>query len=180
MGSKIAFKDAVIPFTDDLTYYAVLLTQNKEQAEDLVQDCLLNAYEGWNKFVYVDDVSCKNWIITILKNNFINRHRINQIRHQAVTMYSNEIRNQIMPDQMSCQGPEAIAMSKTLDYEIGQAFDILPEKLKLVTILFIINGYSYKEIGRVTGLCINTVKSRIRRGKENLRKKLRYLKGRCK
>lgn len=176
MGSKIAFEKAVMPLIKDLNYFALMLTKNnKEQAEDLVQDCLLSAYEGWDKFVYVDEASCKNWITTILKNNFINKHRVNAIRNQALFLYSDEIRRQVMPDKLSSQGPEAITMSKDITHEIEQAFNILPEKLKLVTILSIVNGYSYKEIGSLTGLCVNTTKSRIRRGREYLQGKLEHL-----
>lgn len=177
MGSKIAFEKAVIPLTDDLNYFALMLTKNdKEQAEDLVQDCLLSAYEGWDNFVYVDEIACKNWITTILKNNFINKHRVNAVRTQALFFYSDEIRRQIMPDKIESQGPEAITMSQDLINEIEQAFNILPEKLKLVTILSVLNEYSYKDIAKLTGLCVNTIKSRIRRGRERLRGRLAHLK----
>ena len=74
--TQIEFTHKLISLHDNLHYYANMLTSNREEAKDLIQDTYLKALANRDKFA--DDTNLKAWTYTIMKNTFINNYRRNQ------------------------------------------------------------------------------------------------------
>lgn len=74
--TAIEFNHRLISLHDNLSYFANTLTNDREEAKDLIQDTCLKALTHKDKFA--DDTNLKAWTYTIMKNTFINNYRRNQ------------------------------------------------------------------------------------------------------
>jgi len=136
----------------DLAARAMNLTHDKTNAEDLLQETLMRSYENLHQ--YRDDRNFKGWMLTIMRNAFINNYRKNKLR-----------RTLEMPDVIYGEIGEATTMNETangsiLCEELTQFVSNLPDVFRIP---FEMNhtGYRYKEIAKATNVPLGTVKSRI-------------------
>ena len=77
-----SFDDEALPHLDALYRVALRLTADPTLAEDLVQDTMLKAYRSWRQ--YRPGTNAKGWLLTILRNTFINDYR--RRKHEPVAM----------------------------------------------------------------------------------------------
>ena len=77
-----SFDAEALPHLDALYRVALRLTADPTQAEDLVQDTMLKAYRSWRQ--YRPGTNAKGWLLTILRNTFINDYRRRKIEHERV------------------------------------------------------------------------------------------------
>ncbi|MDE6679892.1 MAG: RNA polymerase sigma factor, partial [Muribaculaceae bacterium] len=73
MSSKKTFKSSVLSIQGNLMSFAMKLTLNREEAQDLVQDTTLKALNNEEK--YAENTNFKGWMLTIMRNIFINNYR---------------------------------------------------------------------------------------------------------
>lgn len=73
MNNKPTFKNSVLGIQSNLMSFAMKLTLNKDEAYDLVQDTTLKALDNEEKFA--EDTNFKGWMLTIMRNIFINNYR---------------------------------------------------------------------------------------------------------
>ncbi len=145
------FNFGLISLEDNLEKFALSLTMNKEDANDLRQETYLKALNNRDKFK--DHVNFKAWIFTIMKNIFINDYRRSRIKQKyndssKADFIFNEKVDQLAPDS-------ALNMK-----EMNKKIDRLDEHFKKPFKMFL-SGYKYKEIADRLGINIGTVKSRI-------------------
>ena len=88
MSSKSTFKTSVLGMQSNLLSFALKLTLNKDEAQDLVQDTTLKALNNEEKFV--DNANFKGWMLTIMRNIFINNYRKN-VRENTVIDTSEDL-----------------------------------------------------------------------------------------
>ena len=140
-------------FYADLKKYAISLTYNQEDANDLVQDTYLKImqYEDYFK----DGTNLKAWCYTIMKNTFINQYRRNQ-KYKLVFDSTDDLSYW----ENSVSSPSDAADVNYSVSEINKQFQKLPEEKRKPLEMFI-DGYKYKEIADEMNLSIGTVKSRI-------------------
>ena len=163
MNNKPTFKNSVLGIQSNLMSFAMKLTLNKDEAYDLVQDTTLKALDNEEKFA--EDTNFKGWMLTIMRNIFINNYRKtsreNTMADATVELY--HITNatdssQSTPDGAhTCNEISALIASFPADYR--EPFNMH------------IAGYKYEEIAEKLGMPLGTVKARI----FNTRKKLREL-----
>lgn len=79
---QIAFNDEILPHLDSLYNFALRLTTDQSDAEDLVQDTIVKAFRFFNS--YEKGTNAKAWLFRILKNSFINNYRKNLKKPQSV------------------------------------------------------------------------------------------------
>ncbi len=169
------FEAAVLPLRDELRKAALKLTHSLERAEDLVQETLLHAFRGFAQFK--QGTNLKAWLMRIMFNLFISHYRHQQRTVQTVSLeglleeleLAEENSDLLLDEAVS---PEEIVMAKVMDDEVAKALEQLPEPFREVVILCDIEGLSYAEVAQALGIPVGTVRSRLSRARETLRRLL--------
>jgi RNA polymerase sigma-70 factor, ECF subfamily len=157
------FKTIMMPHTDVLFNYALYLTNNREQASDLLQETYLKAFRFFDKFE--PGTNAKAWLYRIMKNTFINDYRRTHRQPEIV-----EFDEQISPYQMT-EGMNDLRdkmESGMFDDEMAEAIASLPEKFKSVVVLRDIEDMPYDEIAAILSIPVGTVRSRLHRARSIL------------
>jgi len=169
------FEAVVLPLRDELRKVALKLTQSLENAEDLVQETLVRAYQGFAQFRR--GTNLKAWLMKIMLNLFISHYR-----HQRRTVPTVSLEGLLEELELAEENidllldeaisPEEIVMAKVMDEEVANALEQLPEPFREVVILCDIEGLSYAEAAQALGIPVGTVRSRLSRARETLRRLL--------
>lgn len=133
--------------------FAYSLTLNREDADDLLQDTSLRVLDNQEKFK--EDTNFKGWVLTVMKNIFINNYR-KIVRNQTIIDQTEELYHLNIPQNSGIPSPDSMC---TMD-ELMDGIDQLPVDLKKPFRMHV-DGYKYAEIANDMHLPIGTVKSRI-------------------
>ncbi|MGI8984728.1 MAG: sigma-70 family RNA polymerase sigma factor [Acidimicrobiales bacterium] len=142
---------------------AYRLTGNSDDAQDLVQDVLLKVRKGLETY---RPGSLEGWLSRITTNTFLDETR--RRRRRPVDLLPEG------PDRVLPAGPAAdVALAaEVLPDDLQEALGRLPEEYRAAVVLCDVIGLSYQEIGDALGVPVGTVRSRIHRGRAQLRKAL--------
>ncbi len=156
----------------DLLYnYALRMTGNPADADDLVQETYLKAFRFWDK--YEKGTNIRAWLFRIMKNSYINVYR--KESREPDTVDYDEIKNFYNPikdDSADKNDLEEQLFGNLLTDETVKALETLPADFRTVVILSDIEGLTYEEIADFVEIPIGTVRSRLHRGRKILRGKL--------
>lgn len=150
--------EMVEPMIPALRRYARALVRDREEADDLVQDCLERAITRWHQ--RRTDGSVRAWMFTMLHNLAINRLRRDQRRGRHVS---------IEADEAPLPGVAAAQEDGLHHHDLMAALDTLPEDQRQVLLLIALEEMSYAQAAAITGVPLGTVMSRLSRGRERLR-----------
>jgi len=141
-----------------LRRYAAALLRNREEADDLVHDCLVRALDKLH--TRRDDADIRAWLFAIMHNLFISQLRRAKARPAGDPLdESHEATMSVRPDQES-----------SLQWrDLLRALNRLPVEQRTVILLISVEDLSYAEAANVLGIPIGTVMSRLARGRERLR-----------
>jgi len=151
----------LVQLQDQLFYYALQLTEDREDALDLVQETSFKALKNRNRLHNNEHI--RAWLYTILKNTYINYLRSSHYRQ--LTYDGEELNNYISPND----GPNGTPYEQLERKELHEIIGMLPGAYEKPIKMFL-SGYSYKEISKQMNIPIGTVKSRIHLGKKQIRK----------
>ena len=162
IGNPELFAGDLVNMQEQLFYYALQLTEDREDALDLVQETSYKALK--NRTRLHNDDHIRAWLYTILKNTYINYLRSS---HYRQLVHDTEELNQYSAQNgdQSESLPDELLMKK----ELHEIIKLLPGVYGKPIYMFL-TGYSYKEISRQMDIPIGTVKSRIHLGKKQIRK----------
>jgi RNA polymerase sigma-70 factor, ECF subfamily len=164
------FESAVIPLLEPLYRQALRLTSNRVDAEDLVQETVLNAYAGLRAFE--PGTNLKAWLRRIMVNTYISNYR-RQKRRPAQYLTGEITDRQLVSSAPSVPGVLRSAEDQVLemlpDPYLKAAMMLLPEQFRIAVYFADIAGYSYKEIAAMMDTQQGTVSSRLNRGRKQLR-----------
>jgi RNA polymerase sigma-70 factor (ECF subfamily) len=153
---------------------AYRMTGNHADAEDLAQEAFVRAYRFFGR--YRRDWPFDNWLYKIMTNLFVdNLRRKPKARIQSLDQpldfggKSDDIYIEV-PDSTS--NPERLMLSTELDGHIQDALDSLPADFRMTVILSDIEGLSYEEVSEAMKCSLGTVRSRLHRGRKQLRSKI--------
>lgn len=148
-----------------LKHFALQLTRNEEDANDLVQETMLKAFTYREKFM--DDTNLKGWLYTIMKNSFINNYRRIVKRNTFIDSTENNYYLDSSSNVTENQGE-----TKFLRKDLEHAIKSLSDDLKITFELNML-GFKYHEIAEELNIPIGTVKTRIFVAKRKLRDRLK-------
>ena len=158
------FNELVTNEEAPLKGFALKLTQDMEDAEDLVQDTMLKAFTNRDKFA--EGTNLKGWLYTIMKNIFINKYR----RAMKSRIFSDDTEGQYYINSATNStrndGEGALVMQ-----DITRAIDELSVKLR-TPFMMSFTGYKYEEIANKLQIPLGTVKVRIHNARKELMVKL--------
>src|SRR5713226_5474760 len=168
-----AFESEALSYIDALYRTGLRMTRSEADAEDLVQETYIRALRF--RAQYTPGTNLKAWLFRILTNTFINQYRRRQARPQTTELDDVEeatlYRRMTGTGAASSPDPEASLLDSTVDAEVKDALDELPEKFRTVVLLDV-EGFAYKEIAEMLEIPIGTVMSRLHRGRKFLQKRL--------
>ena len=152
---------------------AYRMTGNHADAEDLTQEAFIRAFRFFGQ--YKRELPFDSWLYKIMSNVFIDMLRRRpkaQIRSldQPIATDDGETLMEI-PDKSD--GPEEQLMASEMDCRIQAALNAIPEDFRLAVIYADIEGLSYEEIADAMNCSIGTVRSRLHRGRKQLRDRLK-------
>lgn len=147
------------------------LTNNSDDADDLVQDTYLKAYRFWDK--YEKGTNIRAWLFRIMKNSYINRYR-KEVKEPNLIDFDEiqEFYTSLKVESSDDENLEKKIFSGILDDEVSDALDSLPPDFKTVVILCDIENLTYEEIAEFIDIPVGTVRSRLHRGRKMLQSKL--------
>lgn len=164
------FRAEALRWLPAVTRYALSLARDEADADDLVQDTFLKAYEAWG--TYVPGTECRGWLFTICRHTFL-RRRAREERH------------------VSCEDPELEALAAAAvhasavqggygdlftRFDLGEAIDraiaALPDAFRDVVLLVDVHDQPYETAARALDVPIGTVRSRLFRARRLLQEAL--------
>lgn len=95
--NSLKFQDRLLGLQDNLLNFAYMLTANREEAKDLLQDTTLKALDNEDK--YIDNVNFKGWVFTIMRNIFINNYR-RVVRNQTIIDQTEDLYHLNLPPRL--------------------------------------------------------------------------------
>ncbi len=169
------FEAGVLTQLDSLYRTALRMTNNTQEAEDLVQETMLKAFRFAH--TYQPGTNLRAWLFRILNTSAINRYRKQATHPTPASLPEGEdfyLYNRIrdLSGQELTQGADEEVLSQYLDEDVYQALNSLPPNFRMAVILADIEGLSYKEIADALQIPIGTVMSRISRARRQLQKSL--------
>lgn len=165
MSSKPTFQKSVLGMQGNLMSFAMKLTLNKEKAEDLVQDTTLKALNNEEKFT--DNTNFKGWMLTIMRNIFINNYR------KAARENTNvDISEDLYVINMATDNGETTPDGAYACNEISAIIAKFPADYREPFNMHVA-GYKYEEISEKLAMPLGTVKSRIFFTRQKLREILK-------
>jgi len=170
---RARFEAEALMHFDALYRSALRWTRNRNDAEDLVQETYTKAWRFFDQFT--PGTNCKAWLFKILTNTRINAHHQKARRVQEVDLESVEpvaARHEGEALDAPTRG-ELAAFADLLHDEVKAGMDAVPESFRVVLILSVIEGFSYKEIADILEIPIGTVMSRLFRARRLLQGSLR-------
>lgn len=151
---------------------AYRLTGDRDEAEDLVQEALIEAFEAFPRFragTHFD-----RWVFRIMRNTFLDgRRRKAKAKFDSLDAAADGGSSGRRELGISPFSADTEIMARTLDGPIQDALDGLPAEFKMVVVLADIEGLSYDEVADVLGRPIGTVRSRLHRARLILKEKLK-------
>ncbi|MGG4490272.1 RNA polymerase sigma factor SigW [Metabacillus idriensis] len=173
-GDQNAFAEIVDIYKDKIYQLCYRMLGNSHEAEDIAQEAFIRAYV--NIHSYDMDKKFSTWLYRIATNLTIDRIRKKKPDYyldaevtgtEGLTMYSQVAADVALPEDQV----ETMELQQMIQKEILK----LPDKYRSVIVLKYIDELSLIEISEILDMPIGTVKTRIHRGREALRKQLRHL-----
>ena len=166
---KERFERDALVFASPLYAAAMRYTKNPQDAEDLVQDTFIKAFNSFHQFE--PGTNLKAWLYRILTTTFINTYRKDQRRPQISDGEVEDWQIFEAASHTSDQGKSAedVVLENLPDGDVKEALASIPEDFRMVVYYADVEGYSYKEIAEIIGTPTGTVMSRLHRGRKLLR-----------
>jgi RNA polymerase sigma-70 factor, ECF subfamily len=162
-----AFEELAMPLFDQLYNFAHWLTQNRDEAEDLVQETYVKALKGFSSFQL--GTNFRAWMYRILRNTFLTS-RTGLKATATVPLDAEEDEPELAVEQ---ENPETILLKSSSSQLVQSAIDALPVHFREILLLCEVEEMSYQEIAETLSIPIGTVMSRLSRARKTLRDGLR-------
>ena len=164
---RARFEAEALVHLDAMYSFALKLSRSRDDAEDLVSDTILRAFERWEQYRLGTNI--RAWLFTILYHVFVSRKRRIDARE---VQQPEDTEGWALFEAVGEADPEGRFYDSFLDDEITRAIRSLPEEYRAAVVLSDLQGLRYAEIATALGVPEGTVKSRLFRGRRLLQRKL--------
>lgn len=168
-NKSLVFEDLAMPLFESLYNFAHWLTQNRENAEDLVQETYVKALKGFESFQRGSNF--RAWMFQILKNTFLSSRARLELR-MTVPLSSEEMLT-VLPT--TSDTAESILVDRSRQDVVRRSIEQLPIIFREVILLCDVEEASYQEIADTLSIPIGTVMSRLARARKAVRESLRRI-----
>ena len=157
------FEVEALPWVDDVHRFALSLTRDEADADDVVQDTFLRAYKSWH--TYVPGSDCRRWLFTICRNVFLR-----SLERQSPTVELGGVDSELGASsalfrEASDSGLEKLFARVDLGPALASALDRVPEPFRSAVLLVDVEDQSYETAAQILRVPIGTVRSRLFRGR---------------
>jgi RNA polymerase sigma-70 factor, ECF subfamily len=161
------FEKLILQHRDFLVSYSRKLTKNSEESEDIVQETIISAFKHRN--TYRAKGAFRSWLASILLNKYINNYHAQQRNPQVdISTFPDYL---FLPTLVSA-GAERVVFRKLECRAIHEAMQVLPDEYRRVIELSDMEGLSYLEISDQLDIPLGTVRSRLSRARNRIRRAL--------
>ena len=166
-----AFELEAIPWIDDVYRFALSLTRDESDADDVVQDTFLRAFRSWH--TYLPGSDCRRWLFTICRNVFLrSRERARPTVELDATDVDVAATTSIYGGGAK-EGFDVASARLDLAPAINRALAKIPEPFRSTLIIVDVEDQSYEAAAEVLRVPIGTVRSRLFRGRRLMQEQLR-------
>lgn len=162
---KPTFEEISTPYLESLYRSAWSMTHSDADSQDLVQETLLKAYKAYKNF---DGRYPKAWLLTILRNTFINNVR----KKQAQLLDNPDDPFNEINLSSNLETPEDIVIDPLFEERLEDSYNNLSPDYRQVVDLVDLDGLSYKEAAQKLDVPVGTVMSRLHRARNNIKNQL--------
>ena len=155
------FEQAILPHIDAAYNLARWIMGNDQDAEDMVQEAYLRAYQYFTGF---QGNSSRAWLLTIVRNTCYTWLHKNLAQPSSV-----ELNDEISADDSPSTDPENFLQLRANHLAVRSALEKLPLDLRELIVLRELEGMSYKEIASIASIPIGTVMSRLARARQKIK-----------
>lgn len=155
-----------MPLFSRLYNFAHWLTQDRAEAEDLVQETYLKALKGFASFQ--QGTNFRAWMYRILRNSFLT----SRTGLKASTTISLDDEQEPVAEPATAETPESVLLMHVDREEVETALEKVPIKFREIVLLCDVEEMSYQEIADTLGVPIGTVMSRLSRARKAMRELL--------
>lgn len=160
------FSSSALEHIHSLYGFAMALTRDGSEAEDLVQETYLRAVRAFGGLA--PDSNMKGWLFAVMRNIWLNQIRHSRSGPLFVELEAEEEANRIQAGR-NANDPHLTLITKIKQEEVRAAIETLPVRYREVVVLRDLEGFSYQEIASILGCPAGTVMSRLGRARERLR-----------
>jgi RNA polymerase sigma-70 factor (ECF subfamily) len=158
------FEQEALPWLDDVYRFALSLTRDEADAEDVVQDTFLRAYRSWDTYTVGSD--CRRWLFTICRNVFL---RSREREPRTIELPDGE-RDAFATGELPFRdttrnGVEDILFRTDLRPAIERALARVPAPFQSALVLVDVEDQSYETAAEILGIPVGTLRSRLFRGR---------------
>jgi len=170
-GDINAYNELVKRYKDRLLNFIFRYFNNREQAEDVVQDTLIKLYT--HASYYKNIAKFSTWIFTIAKNNALTELRKNK-RKQTDSLWTED--GKVIDINSKEQSLDLKVQNEIAIDQLNKFLDEIPENFRMAVVLRDFQELSYDEISKILEIPVGTIKSRINRGRIQLAEKMKHFK----
>ena len=167
VSGRAQFEREALVHLDAMYSFALRLARSRDDAEDLVSDTILRAFERWEQYHLGTNI--RAWLFTILYHVFVSRKRRIDARE---VQQPDDTEGWALFEAVGEADPEGQFYDSFLDDEVTRAIRSLPEEYRAAVVLSDLQGLRYAEIAEMLAVPEGTVKSRLFRGRRLLQRKL--------
>lgn len=164
-GHTRSFERLIATHIPQIRRFARAFAHTDAEADDLAQDALVKVYRSIAGFRFQS--SFTTWLFAVVRNTFLDLRKSRAQNERA-------LEEPLSPRHLANEGGDTTAESALIEQErrahLWAAVTQVPAEFRVVLVLFDIEGLSYEEIGAIEKVPLGTVKSRLSRGRDHLRR----------
>jgi RNA polymerase sigma-70 factor (ECF subfamily) len=164
------FQREALPWLDDVYRFALSLTRDETDAEDIVQDTFLRAYKSWH--TYEPDSDCRRWLFTICRNVFLRAREKDRTTVELADSEADVMAASTLFFEAMKTGYEDLHARVDLAPALADALAKLPEPFRSTVLIVDVEDQPYEAAAEILGVPIGTVRSRLFRGRRILQEQL--------
>ncbi|HEX9564984.1 MAG TPA: sigma-70 family RNA polymerase sigma factor [Gemmatimonadaceae bacterium] len=166
-----SFARDALPFMDDVYRFALSLTRDPSDAQDIVQETYLRAYRSWHTFEPGSD--CRRWLFTICRNAFLRSRESKRFEVEVDDADTEAIAAARQHRAMMDDGTDERLATVDLGPALDRALADLEEPFRSTVLLVDVEDQSYEAAAGILGVPIGTIRSRLFRARRQLQARLR-------